>query len=235
MSNRRLNKNVQRGQLSNEKFSYVPVFVSDSKGRYLKAVSQDSNIVWVYKGGANSSNAFTWIHKNLRKWFRKYKCISLYVFIGTCDFTVKERRYIYLHHDQDGVLQRIRNNLKGIYEICSSVCANVKLTLLQIPYYSIERWNAGKGHPQPEQFKQDDIFLTQQIDSINEFIDRLNQSIGTYSPKFNEDLRRSRKRPGKKPRYSWNFGLYQDGVHPCTNLSKSWFASIYRKMLRDCL
>ena len=62
------------------------------------------------------------------------------------------------------------------------------------------------------------FFLTKQIDKANCFIDKLNETLYSYTPKLNEDVTRSRKRNGGKARYSWIFGLYKDGTSISPNL-----------------
>lgn len=235
MSNRRFDKNsTSAGNNSDEKFSWTPVFLSDSKGKYLKTVSHDSRIVWICKSGFTSSDIFSWLHRNLQRLLKRHNYISVYVWVGTCDFSAKGRHYISLREKQCDVLQRLCDNLHGIQEICAK-SSRIKVTFLQIPYYSIQRWNGFKGHHHTESFKSDDHYLTDQIDYANDFIKTLNDSVHTYTPQLNHDLIRSRKKKGRKQRYSWNFNLYKDGIHPDKKLANSWLNSISKKIRKDCL
>ena len=97
---------------------------------------------------------------------------------------------------------------------------------LHCPYYSIQHWNKNKGHRNPEVYAQSDKRLTEIVDRVISFIDRLNQDNYTYSPKLNVDLQRGRKRRGGK--------LFLDGIHPDKKLAKSWLTSIKRKINKDC-
>lgn len=233
MSENKLAKNCRTECSSSKGLSWTPIIISDSKGRYLKEFSKQRDIVWICKGGWTSSDIFTFIHKNLRKLLRKHNKISLYIWVGTCDFTEKIRRFVYLRNKQQDVMQRLCNNLQGIKDIC--VSSKIKLTFLQCPFYSIQIWNSYKGHPNSESFKSDDQFLTAQINSLNDFIQDLNVSLNSYTPKLNQDLLRSRKGSGKKQRYSVNLKLLKDGIHPDKALARSWFTSIYRKIQKDCI
>ena len=237
MSVHRLEKNCERLESTKttcEHFSRTPVVIGDSKVRYLKPFTTSETIIWISKGGANSSVIFTWVHRNIRKLLKKHRLLCVYIFCGTCDFTEKRGRCIDLPRNQQEVLQRFCNNLQGIKEICDKYRSDIKLTYLPVPYYSIQYWNRFKGHPDPESFKESDLFLSSQIDQANCFIDTLNCSLNSISPKLNEDLSRSRKRKGGKARYSLNFKLYKDGIHPDTKLAKSWFTSVFRLMKREC-
>ena len=136
--------------------------------------------------------------------------------------------------NQQSVLQRFCGNLRGIKDICVR-SGRVTLTFLQVPYYSIQNWNCAKGHPEPKSFKDNDKFLTEQIDEANRFVKTLNSSVNSYSPNLNADLSRSRKRKKGKARYSLNLKLYKDGVHPDSKLARSWCTSVYRKIRKDCV
>ena len=72
-----------------------PVVVSDSKGKYLKAcVSQtrnpESKILWRAKGGATTLDRYLWLKDNVDAFIDKYGPLSVYVFTGTCDLTIKQ-------------------------------------------------------------------------------------------------------------------------------------------------
>ena len=138
----------------------------------------------------------------------------------------KNGRFVRLRNKQPEVLERLCSNLRGIQDICAS--SRIKLTFLQCPYYSIQRWNNFKGHTNSDSYKTDDQFLTTQID-------KLNAGLISYSPKLNQDLIRSRKGSRKRQRYSLNFNLFKDGIHPDKPLAKSWFTSIYKKIRKDCV
>lgn len=231
MSESRLLKHIAKGTAVSDNLTFTPVFVSDSKGNYLKYCATDNKIQWLYKGGTNSRDIFNWLEKNVRKLTKKYGRIRIYVWIGTCDLTSKSGRYISLK--PDSALTELKHNLQHIKDtyISDRVC----LTFLQVPYYSISIWNEKKGHKEPELFKCDDNKLNELIDSVNVFIDKLNTEINSYTPKFNQDLLRSRKRRNSKSRYSLNFNLLPDGIHPGKNLSKAWLTSLIKNINSECL
>ena len=152
------------------------------------------------------------------------------MFCGTYDFTEKRGPYIDLRRNQSEVFQRFCYNLQGIKEICDKFGSLIKLTYLQVPYYSIQNWNRAKGHPEPEAFKDNDLFLNSQTDQANQFIETLNYSVNAISPKLNEDLKIKRK--GGEAYYSLNLKLYKDWIHPDSKLAKSWYTWVFRHMKR---
>jgi hypothetical protein len=54
---------------------------------------------------------------------------------------------------------------------------NCKLTFLEVPHYSIVRWNITRGHRQPEVFATQDNTLHEQIEAINQAIHTLNRKL----------------------------------------------------------
>ena len=100
-----------------------------------------------------------------------------------------------------------------------------KLTILEIPIYSISIWNKHKNHPEFSRFKEEDVQLEEQIVETNRLIRYINSTLGSYSLKFSSDLAvnsRYRKgihhnKVGRRSRH--NFNLYKDGIHPDRILS----------------
>ena len=241
MSNSKLRKHSSKAARSEEPKKYslqrTPALLSDSKGKYLKSVvniqsSLEKEILWFCKSGASSTDTYHWLCRNINKLVESH--VSLYVWVGTCDLTSKERssRYISLRNP-DQALRSLKSNLRKIKEHC--ILYEVPVTFIHIPYYSISRWNQAKGHQHPETFRDNDLKLTELVDSTNSFIDDLNSQLNTYSPKINQDLIRSRKGASAKARYSINFNLFKDGIHPGENLAKSWLTSLVKKFTKDCV
>ncbi|MEW8545261.1 MAG: hypothetical protein AB2693_17190 [Candidatus Thiodiazotropha sp.] len=254
MSVSRLQKNIdsvsdQSSLKTGDKPVSTPLILSDSKGKYLKrVVNRNSNIersiVWQCKGGATSSERLDWLRSHSTDLIEKYRSVTLYVWVGTCDFTVKDsthhgkgkhsrksRKFISIR-DPDTAFKKFKHNLNSLKKHCAR--KHIQVTFLHVPYYSIEAYNAQKGHENPVVFKNDDKILTDLIKRANSFINDLNCEVNSYSPKFNEDLVRSRKKRGSSQRYSINLKLLHDGLHPCETLARSWLASLTRKITKDC-
>ena len=73
-----------------------PILLSDSKGRGLiEHVSMIENlgysIEFQYRGGARLLYYFHWLKRNLATKVQHYGHIVLYIYLGTCDLTVKIR------------------------------------------------------------------------------------------------------------------------------------------------
>ena len=233
MSKRKLEKGYDTVKIP-ENLQLTPIILADSKGKYLYS-REDRKLIWHSKGGRNTNEAYNWLLKNSSELNKSHGNVSLYIWTGTCDLTAKKKKYISLESNTEKILSNYKSNLIKIKDFCSSSQFIKKVTFLQIPYYSIEIWNKSKGHPNSESFKEDDRKLNSLVDSANQFIETINSELGTYTPKFNEDLVRSRKRKGSKGRYSCNFGLFKDGIHPGEALRKAWLASLKRKISKDCV
>lgn len=238
MSAIRLRKNIKNYRPAHS-LQWTPIIVTDSKGKYLRNSNTntdqtDTKIHWYGRGGFTTTNAVNFLtNEKLRTLLRHNGRISIYIFLGTCDFTVLERkRIIRLRKPTFKYLRTYFKNINTLKSRCTS--RRLKITFLQCPYYSIEKWNRAQGHENPSVFKDDDKTLTRVIDRANSHIDRVNREFSTYTPRLNQDLLRSRKRAGHKPRYSIRFGLLKDGIHPKPRLARSWLASIKRKINKDC-
>jgi hypothetical protein len=106
---------------------------------------------------------------------------------------------------------------------------NCKLTFLEIPHYSIVRWNTTRGHRQPEVFATQDNTLHEQTEAINQVIHTLNREQGVRSPLLTVHLRARKqvKRGKNKPTKDIiNFNLLSDGIHPSPLLAKVWLKEI---------
>ena len=177
-------------------------------------------IIWLGRARFNSSDAVRFLTVGKINSLLKYHTrICLFIFIGTCDFTCKGRRQIHLRKPVCNTLQVYYDNLLYIKRRCAG--SRIRLTFLHIPYYSIRIWNKIKGHENADIFREDDKELSRIIDAVNSRIDDLNSDMNTYSPRLNADLVRSRKGKGKRQRYSMNFKLLVDGIHPGKQLARS--------------
>lgn len=234
MSENRLRKFIQSEYCTvRNNLTFTPVLLSDSKGKYLKRASstKKQNLKFYCKSGKDSSDILKWCKNNVHKLIHEFHRVHIYLWIGTCDFTKKDGHYIC--KNENNPLRKIKENLCEIKD--RFVSDNVRITFLHVPYYSISIWNKQKGHQNPDQFKNDDFELNELVDSVNSYIDGLNEELGTSaSPKFNLDIVRSRKPKDAKQRYSLNFGLLPDGIHPGQLLSKAWLISLIRRMNTDC-
>lgn len=235
MSNNHLKKNAANLALTGTDYTWTPVIVSDSKGKYLKRVAPEtvySKIQWCCKGGATTPDIANFLSKNIAKLVTKHGNLSLYIWSGTCDFTKKEKKFVTLRRPTETTLEKYKHDVRSLKQLCAS--AKVKVTFLEVPYYSIVDWNKFKGHQSPTDFADDDKLLKELVDAANKFLNELNAETGALTPKLSQHLVRSRKAKGKKQRYSLNLKLLSDGVHPSVNLAKSWLSAICRQIDSDC-
>lgn len=237
MSLNRLDKFVNTVDSDQEHthLSWKPIIISDSKGRYLKPYdTPSSQILWENQGGRSSEQAKHWLSRNIDQLVRQHNKIHLFIWVGTCDLTLKSGRYISLKEDQTNAVQKLKGNLTSIKTITDGK-QNAKVTFLHIPYYSILHHNKLKGDNEADRLAEKDIILKSSIDKVNNTIDLLNSEVDARSPKFNEDLVKRRKSKKGKTRFSTNFTLFKDGLHPSEMLAKTWLKSIQKIINKDCI
>ncbi|CAG2210036.1 unnamed protein product [Mytilus edulis] len=88
-------------------------------------------------------------------------------------------------------------------------------------------------------FEEQDIELERQLYTLNGRIREINKRIGSHSPEFSSDISNTSKYHCGKDRKlkttrNYEFGLYQDGIHPGELLAKNWLKKISEQAKRDC-
>ena len=164
----------------------TPIILSDSKGFNLKEQVTnivEQNIKWWCKPGRDSTQTLNWIRQNISDQIGHYDKIALYIWIGTCGLTRKNKQYISLANHDNSSLNTIKEHFEEIAKILQSYPA-CTLTFLEIPVYSIYIQNKYKGHKEPNQFKEQDEQLISQVRALNDYIRKLNIRLQKTSPNF---------------------------------------------------
>lgn len=229
---------ISRSAVERKQLDRQPFIIADSKGEYIQeAITTEGllNIRYITKRGWVVQQVIDWVEKNLKNQCESYKKKTFYIWLGTCDLTELNRTtgYISLRHQLDANVRYLR---RKFIELKTYILENInqsKVIFLEVPPYSIQRWNKYKGHKQPETFADDEQTLQDQLYQLNRYIREINES-EKKSPKFEYDIRKISKRKGGVDEY-YNFNLYKkDGVHPNPQLSKLWLRRISTKILEYC-
>lgn len=243
MSVNRLQKyiNKQTPPLTGSK-QLVPVLLSDSKGRYLEEQRQDAidyHIKFWYKGGRTTAEGLQWLQDNLSNKVGHLDNLSVYIWLGTCDFTNydKDTKYITLQDNQEEAIKAATENLTACIELIKSY-PSCKATILEIPPYSIYIWNRDKKHPEPNSFINEDSILARSIEQLNTNIRELNHRNRAISPIFAVDIShiqvKTTNNRHRRLADNYNFTLYKDGIHPDVLLARVWLRKLGRLAFRDC-
>ena len=228
-----------------------PIFLSDSKARYIQShvyfIKQFGyEIEFNFFGGARFWNYFIWLQKNLASKVEKYGDIVLYIWLGTCDLTVKHTeyqnvgnkvkklQYIDLRHTSDSfAVNYIKEQVDKFIQYVSNF-PSVKIVFLEIPCYSIVQYNKHLRYPQSDGFLEKEYILNERIGIINDYIREVNLSSGLTTPRFKFDLIKYRKKAGGVLKRTLDYSGYFDGLHPGTTLAKTWMKRIVVHMLYFC-
>lgn len=235
-----MNNHLQKPRPTVERcLEYTPVVVSDSKGNYLlDQVDQhyypENCIVWWAKSGASTEERYRWIKNNIRDLKATHNKIHIYFWTGTCDLTFKNKKSIHLASREEGIVEDLITTFKKVSNL-QEECKGVKVTILEIPFYSIQAWNRNKGLKPREVEEEEDHILKKQIETINKEIRKLNTDHNLRAPRFNLDLQRCRsgKQRGYKTYYI-NYNLLKDGIHPGEQLAQVWLRNLTTHIIRDC-
>lgn len=218
----------------------VPVVLTDSKGEISSHVAHNTEreILWWYKRGSKIDQSTSWLQRNIARKIINHGDIWLYVWLGTCDLTTKNKKYISITPGDDEVINKIVNKYEEIIRIINRYPGS-RLTILETPIYSIKKYNEDKQHKDPSSFEDQDQKLEKQVQTLNNKVREINRSLESHSPEFSSDLSNTTKyrcgndRKLKTKRYH-DFELYRDGIHPDELLAKSWLRKIAEQARKDC-
>lgn len=177
----------------------VAAVLSDSKATYINsyvASKIGSDIVWWCTKGLTSEIAVEWLYEKIDTKIRKYGDMCIYVWLGTCDFT-RKNKYVSLNVTYEADLTNIIEKYRKLSDFARS--RDIRLIFLEVPYFSITEYNRFLGHKNPETFKDQDYHLKNVLDSLNTEIHRINKENGAHVPRFCIDLIRSRGNRVKDP------------------------------------
>lgn len=247
----KLQKYVDRPIVFHGRLRKQPIIIADSKGNYLRQHGSDifqsfCHIEFECKGGARFAEYYNWLNRNLTSKVNQFGNIVLFVFLGTCELTkistfsrgsgyARVKRYIELRHSDDNTaFSYVRGQIDRFYQLVSNY-PTVSIVFLEIPPYSIQEWNKYQGHPDPKSFLPQDLKLYERISIINDYIKLVNEFSSVKSPRFDLDLKRTRKSQGDSHRRtSLNFSNYKDGIHPKPLLARVWMKRILLQIFADC-
>lgn len=218
-----------------------PVILTDSRGFTLQdAINHpfDQNITWWCKSSVKIEDSFKWLKRKLPTKLYELGDITLYIWLGTCNLTTKDStsKYLSLTSSNNESVDHIIKHFHLIKDYVSEF-ENVKLVFLELPVYSIKKYNTDKKHKDPQTFKESDKKLETQVQSVNAEIRNLNRELDTISPDlslFLQARKQQRVRSHHRTVFYYNYELYTDGVHPGLNLSRAWLRDISERIKKDC-
>ena len=119
----------------------------------------------MFESGTNTTGAINTLRSNLINLIQEHSHIWLYVWIGTqLDAST---RYITLKSFESNTgIQKLKSEFELIYEILNQYPGN-KITFLELPFYSIVKWNSVHNHKEPSSFQEQDRALENQIINLN--------------------------------------------------------------------
>jgi hypothetical protein len=164
--------------------------------------------------------------------------IWIYVWLGTCDLTSYNKTYISISSYSDEKITILSYYYNKIIHLVQQY-ENCKVTILETPVYSIYHWNCHRKHKSPDEFKDHDSMLADQVIRLITKVKELNDRINSHSPKFSNDLQiKSKYKKGDHrklaTRTQYNFNIYADGVHPYNLLAKTWLKKIVDQAQLNC-
>ncbi|KAH3706881.1 hypothetical protein DPMN_066272 [Dreissena polymorpha] len=174
----------------------IPILLTDSKEKYLEKHQTEfekrfiNSFIWWSKGGANTSDTLKKVKLRFDQKTKANKSYTVYVYLGTCDLTkLNTDGLIELRSRDETIVAEITAKSKELSHFLISKGCHV--IFLQIPYYSIAKWNKERGQ-QAQQLEEksieEDKILIKLIDTLNSKLNTLNTG---RTPIFNKDLQKA--------------------------------------------
>ena len=133
MSDTKIEKQLLKPRpISNGKLVYTPVLLADSKGNYLRhhiKTGTDFKIQWWCKGGSRVQESLLWLKNSLPHKLRRHGKIALYIWLGTCDLTEKNKAYTNLRSEDFSTVDYLERKFNELVDFVHQF-AEVKLTIL---------------------------------------------------------------------------------------------------------
>ena len=136
------------------------------------------------------------------------------VWLGTCDLTSYNKKYISISSCSDEKLTVLSYYYNKIINLVQQY-ENCEVAILKTAVYSIYHWNCHRKDKSPDQLKDKDSTLADQVIRLNTKVKELIDRINSHSPKFSNDLKIKSKYMYKKgdhgtsaTRTQYNFNLY---------------------------
>ncbi|CAC5372114.1 unnamed protein product [Mytilus coruscus] len=215
----------------------TPILVSDSKGFTIRNSCRDKEFpteLWCIPG-AKTADLVDLIENRLEKAIKRHYHIILYFWSGTCDFTIKQGKFIKLRHNQE---HKTVNSILTEYKRAITIVEkypNTEIKFVDCPILSIVNYNKHKGHTNPATFKVEDFLVTRQIQNLNTKISELNQGLRKNTVKTSKYFFRARKVKRGGYRKSVNISLNKtDGVHSGPLLSLVITKQLLLDTYREC-
>lgn len=122
MSESKLIKFLQKPLVNvNGKLQRIPVILADSKGFYVRDQINnqiDRNIRFWCKGGSRIQDSYNWLKRNINSKIQYIGDIHLYVWLGTCNLTSKNKnRKLTLTTQNDDTIEFITAYLHKFIEL----------------------------------------------------------------------------------------------------------------------
>ena len=199
------------------------IIASDSKGRFLRnQMSFNTHLNIQYRSGAKVNN------NQLKSIvFRKIQSVQhpiVALWFGTCELTTKDGDFISLTTNIETKITDIITQYKELKREIITRNNRSKVIFLECPYFSLLEWNKHKNHPNPDLFSEQQKILEASIDKLNKEMQSINGNI--RRTRISQDMVFSTKCKGKSQKYSIDYSLLKDGIHPGEVLTKLWLLKI---------
>ena len=227
MSGDKLDRVLER-PLDEEKNTLTrhPILLTDSKGYSLKKNHLGNFPLELWAESSKTlENRIDVLEAEVQRLSEAHNKSIVYIWAGTCDLTVRTKvggkPKIAIRNKGTETIDRIKQQVERAFSIIQRFHGKIQIKFVDVQPVSTEKHNRQKGSLTDASVAHaEDVKITEQALEINRVIRAVSKDNNAQTVGLTRFITKSRGTKGGKPRYSVNFDLYEDGVHPDKKLAK---------------
>ena len=217
-----------------------PILLTDSKGERLK----DSHRgifpleLWAERG-ASLENRINYLERKAQRLSETHNKSIVYIWAGTCDLTLRTkvngRPKIAIRNKGNDTIDNVRRQVERAFSIVERFHGKIQIKFVDVQPVSTEIHNRGTNTLDNIAVAHaEDLQITEQTLEINNIIRTISKEKNAQTVGFSRFISKPRGKKGGKNRYSVNFDLYEDGVHPSAKLCHVFVKALQEDILKEC-
>ena len=217
-----------------------PVLLTDSKGYSLK--SNHKGIfpleLWA-ESSATLENRIDYLESKVQELSETNNKSIVYIWAGTCNLTsrtkVDGKSKIAIRSKGNDTVDNYRRQVERAFSIIERFHGKIQIKFVDVQPVSTEVHNRGTGTLVNASIAHsEDLQITEQTKEINNIIRTISKENNAQTVGLSRFIYKARGKKGGKNRYSVNFELYNDGIHPAGKISHVFVKALQEDILKEC-
>ena len=217
-----------------------PVLLTDSKGYSLKNNHQGIFPLQLWAESSKTlQNRIDYLERNVQRLSETHDKSIVYIWAGTCDLTsrtkVGGKPKVAIRNKGTETIDNIKQQVERAFDIVKRFHGKIQIKFVDIQPVSTEKHNRlAKSLSDASIAHAEDLQISDQVKAINKIIRDISKENGAQTVGFYRFISQSRGKRGGKNRYSVNFDLFEDGIHPGKKLAQVFTKVLQEDILKEC-